>query len=221
MSNIIKSGAEILAAILLTGGAVYAMTPTATETTQSNFLAEVAAAQESSQQLEGTQTELQTEEAPIVEEQATEETQPTEEPTVTWRDNPNNCNTDTHWIAEDPPFNCIRHTADKPKASGQDAPLDIGGTPQEWMLQAGIPQQHWQFVDFIMIKESTWRPGVVNSIGCIGLGQSCPGGSGLINDCPNWATDPVCQLRHFDKYAKNRYGGWPQSYNAWLAQGWW
>ena len=97
----------------------------------------------------------------------------------------------------------------------------LTGTPQEWMQQSGIDQQYWRAVDFIMTKESTWRPTAVNGGGCIGLGQSCPGGSGLANDCPDWRTNPVCQLQHFDRYATNRYGGWPQAYQAWLAQGWW
>lgn len=101
-------------------------------------------------------------------------------------------------------------------------PPEIPLSPkQELMEQAGIPRTEWSAVDFIFHRESTWRPDAVNKIGCIGLGQSCPVGSGLAKECPDWQTNQVCQIKHFDKYAKNRYGGWHQSVAAWKAQGWW
>lgn len=101
------------------------------------------------------------------------------------------------------------------------ATVEPSGTKQEWMAQAGIPSSDWPAVDFIIHKESTWQPTATNHIGCVGLGQSCPGGSGLVAECPNWQSDPVCQLRHFSKYAKQRYGGWWSAHAAWTQQNWW
>lgn len=76
-------------------------------------------------------------------------------------------------------------------------------------------------MNYIFMKESSNNPGAVNAGGCIGLGQSCPGGSGLANDCPNWRNDVPCQIAHFTKYANNRYGGWGGAYNFWLNNHWW
>lgn len=113
----------------------------------------------------------------------------------------------------------------KPKPKVVERPPETvvkpSGTKQEWMAQAGIPSSDWPAVDFIIHKESTWRPTATNNIGCVGLGQSCPGGSGLVAECPNWQSDPVCQLRHFSKYAKQRYGGWWSAHAAWTQQNWW
>lgn len=95
------------------------------------------------------------------------------------------------------------------------------GDKYTWMAQAGIPEDQWGAVDYIINKESSWRVAVVNYLGCIGLGQSCPNGSGLEDDCPNWQNDPVCQLQHFSSYATERYGGWWPAYNFWVSKNWW
>jgi resuscitation-promoting factor RpfB len=94
------------------------------------------------------------------------------------------------------------------------------GSHTELMAAAGIAASDYGYVEFIMSRESGWRPGAVNPGGCIGLGQSCPGGSGLARDCPNWRNDPVCQLAHFSRYA-GRYGGWAGSYSFWIGHNWW
>jgi hypothetical protein len=91
------------------------------------------------------------------------------------------------------------------------------------MAQAGIASSQFAAVDYVISHESNWRPGSINSHGCIGLGQRCPsgGGNALIAACPSWQTDPVCQLRHFTAYANGRYGSWQGAYSAWLVQRWW
>jgi hypothetical protein len=76
------------------------------------------------------------------------------------------------------------------------------------------------YMDYIFLHESTNNPCAINAGGCIGLGQSCPGGSGLATACPNWRQDVACQIAHFTGYA-NRYGGWAGSYAFWLANHWW
>lgn len=94
-------------------------------------------------------------------------------------------------------------------------------TKQELMTAANIPDSEWGAVDYIVTHESGWNHLAVNYLGCIGLGQSCPGGSGLASDCPNWKTDQVCQLRHFSRYAVRRYGSWWNAYNFWTRNNWW
>jgi len=101
-------------------------------------------------------------------------------------------------------------------------PKPVAPSSNEQLLAAAdIPRSEWPAVDFIFTHESTWRPTAVNNIGCIGLGQSCPGGSGLASDCPNWQTDVICQIKHFDKYAKSVYGSWWGAHSAWQSKGWW
>lgn len=62
----------------------------------------------------------------------------------------------------------------------------------------------------IYMQESGCDITSTNSIGCIGLGQSCPA-SKLVNACPNWRTDYDCQNRFFTAYAM-QYGGWAQAH---------
>lgn len=102
-------------------------------------------------------------------------------------------------------------------------PVVPSGSHQDWMRLAGIPVNDWPAVDFIVTHESSWIPSNVNPYGCIGLGQNCPtnGVYWLPVSCPNWQTDPVCQLKRFSVYAQERYGGWWGSMAAWKRQGWW
>ena len=95
----------------------------------------------------------------------------------------------------------------------------VTGDKVEWMRAAGISEADFSAVDYIIGRESRWRPAVVNSSGCAGLGQACPG-SKLASACPNWQTDPVCQLKFFSGYA-GKYGGWQGAYQAWLIKGYW
>ena len=97
--------------------------------------------------------------------------------------------------------------------------VTLTGSKAEWMAAAGIDPSDYQYADLIIGRESGWRPNAVSANRCIGLGQKCNAQS-LINECPNWQTDPVCQLRHFSAYSK-RHGGWKGSYNFWQANHWW
>lgn len=92
------------------------------------------------------------------------------------------------------------------------------------MHDAGIKQSDWAAVDYIITRESSWRLDAVNSIGCIGLGQNCPDKNGylwLVDSCPNWRTDAICQLKRFGLYAQDRYGGWQQSKLFRQQHNWW
>jgi len=88
------------------------------------------------------------------------------------------------------------------------------------MARAGISPGDYNYVDYIFEHESRWNPAAVNGGGCTGLGQACPG-SKLINACPNWRNDPICQIRFFNGYAVGRYGSWGAAYQTKVRQGWW
>jgi len=95
---------------------------------------------------------------------------------------------------------------------------------QTLLQAAGVPSRDWPAAEFIFSKESTWRPTATNSKGCIGLGQNCPDKKGyywLTDACPNWQTDPVCQVKRFSHYATERYGSWWSAHAFWIENGWW
>lgn len=99
--------------------------------------------------------------------------------------------------------------------------VNVSGEKAELMAAAGIAESDYAYVDFIVQKESTWRPGAVNSSsGAYGLCQSYPA-SKMASAGSDYLTNPVTQLRWCAGYAKGRYGSWQGAYNAWLAQGWW
>lgn len=111
------------------------------------------------------------------------------------------------------------------KVAEQPSPKPTVLNDQQAILQAaGVPSTDWPAVEFIFHKESTWRPTATNQIGCIGLGQNCPDKNGnlwLTDACPNWQTDPVCQVKRFSHYATERYGGWWFAHTFWIENGWW
>lgn len=72
-----------------------------------------------------------------------------------------------------------------------------------------------KYKDFIYMKESTCNPAAVNSIGCRGIGQACPG-----TKLPCGA-DFACQDAWFTQYAMQRYGSWEAAYSFWIANNWW
>ncbi len=72
-----------------------------------------------------------------------------------------------------------------------------------------------QYKDFIYMKESGCNPSAVNSIGCRGIGQACPG-----SKLPCGA-DFACQDAYFSNYAIQRYGSWEAAYSFWLRNSWW
>lgn len=72
-----------------------------------------------------------------------------------------------------------------------------------------------KYKDFIYMKESSCNPSAVNSIGCRGIGQACPG-----SKLPCGA-DFACQDAWFSNYAIQRYGSWEAAYNWWLVNHWW
>lgn len=110
----------------------------------------------------------------------------------------------------------------KPKTQieivGKTAALP-SGSRTDWMAEAGISPNDYGYVNFIIQHESGWRPTASNNGRYVGLGQTSP--ANLSRACPNWQSDPVCQLRFFSNYANSRYGGWAQAKAFWDKRGWW
>jgi len=99
--------------------------------------------------------------------------------------------------------------------------VNVSAEKTALMAAAGISPADYAYVDYIIAKESGWRPGAVNSSsGAYGLCQAYPG-TKMASAGADWRTNPVTQLRWCAGYANGRYGGWAGAYNAWLAQSWW
>lgn len=93
-----------------------------------------------------------------------------------------------------------------------------GGSKEEWMAAAGIPQSQWWAVDFIVTRESSWNPNAVNpNGGACGLAQQLP--------CGKWDSygawnDPVAALRAQKDYVAQRYGGYENAVAFWNINHW-
>lgn len=99
--------------------------------------------------------------------------------------------------------------------------VSVSSDKASLMAAAGIAVSDYPYVDYIVSKESNWRPGAYNAgSGAYGLCQSLPA-SKMASAGGDYLTNPVTQLRWCSGYASGRYGGWQGAYNAWLAQGWW
>lgn len=113
------------------------------------------------------------------------------------------------------------HPINRVTAKGSKvATVTLTGSKADWLRAAGVDPSQYQYVDYIIGRESGWNPAAVSPNRCIGLGQKCNAQS-LISACPSWQTDPVCQLQHFSGYANGRYGSWQQAYNFWTVNHWW
>lgn len=97
--------------------------------------------------------------------------------------------------------------------------VNLGGIKGDMAL-AGISPADYTFVDYIIGKESGWRPTAQNASGAYGLCQALPGGK-MASAGSDWATNPVTQLRWCDGYAKARYGSWANAYQFWLSHRYW
>ena len=71
------------------------------------------------------------------------------------------------------------------------------------------------YANYIYMHESSCNVNAVNSIGCRGIGQACPG-----NKLP-CSSDYNCQNKWFTNYALTRYGSWYQAYIFWRNNRWW
>lgn len=94
--------------------------------------------------------------------------------------------------------------------------LNAASTASVVASAAGSCNTGNQYKDYIYMKESSCNPAAVNSIGCRGIAQACPG-----EKLPCSSSDFDCQDRWFTQYAMNRYGSWEAAYAFWLNNHWW
>lgn len=88
------------------------------------------------------------------------------------------------------------------------------------MARAGIAPGDFVYADFIISKESGWRPNARNASGAYGLCQAMPG-SKMASAGADWQTNPVTQLKWCDGYAKRTYGSWAKAHAVWQSKHWW
>lgn len=107
-----------------------------------------------------------------------------------------------------------------PKASSKTSPpkTTVTSTKTDWMRAAGIPESDWQYVDYIVNRESSWNPNAVNpSSGACGLAQSLPCHKSEVYGAWN---DPVAALKWQYDYVQQRYGGYAGAYAFWTKNHW-
>ena len=109
--------------------------------------------------------------------------------------NPNHCDQNTQWIWSD--GSCHNK---------QVTTIPTGSS---------YPVSDDEAKMFIYMHESGNNPNAVNSLGCRGLGQACPG-----SKLPCGA-DYACQDAWFTQYMLNRYGSWNNARDFWLRNHWW
>lgn len=102
------------------------------------------------------------------------------------------------------------------------AARSIAANKYDYMAAAGIPSSEWGYVDYIVTRESSWRPHVWNTLGsgAYGLCQALPARK-MATAGPDYMTNAITQLKWCDSYAKSRYGSWAKAYQFWTRNHWW
>ncbi len=120
----------------------------------------------------------------------------------------------------------INQPVNKVVARGKKAPtvapnVSVSADKASIMAAAGISPDDYAYVDYIVGRESGWRPGAGNaSSGAYGLCQALPA-SKMATAGGDYITNPVTQLKWCSGYANSRYGSWASAYSFWLARHWW
>lgn len=97
--------------------------------------------------------------------------------------------------------------------------VNIPTDKQGVMAAAGIGKADYTYVDYIVSRESGWRPHATNGR-TWGLCQALPG-SKMASAGADWQTNPVTQLKWCQGYAMSRYGSWEKAYSVWQSKHWW
>jgi len=113
--------------------------------------------------------------------------------------------------------------------------IDIDSAKIKLMAAAGIPSSDFQYVNYILSRESGWcatklqgqagycppnAPSDIPSYLGYGLGQATPGYK-MASNGADWETNPVTQLEWCNDYALTRYGSWAAAYEHWAAYSNW
>ena len=101
----------------------------------------------------------------------------------------------------------------------QELPHEEPAPPPEPVVASGTGSGCGdnQYANYIYMHESGCRLDAKNELGCLGIGQACPG-SKLLAVCPD--LNYSCQNSFFTSYA-SKYGGWSGAYQFWLGAHWW
>lgn len=97
--------------------------------------------------------------------------------------------------------------------------VNIPSDKQGVMAAAGIDRGDFTYVDYIVSRESGWRPHATNGR-TWGLCQALPG-SKMASAGSDWQTNPVTQLKWCHNYAISKYGSWSAAYQTWQSKHWW
>lgn len=97
------------------------------------------------------------------------------------------------------------------------------GDKNSWLAQSGIPEDLWGYVDWIVTRESGWKPCAYNpgKNDCSAYPTSA---CGLVQQYPchkidaDWR-DPVAALKWQYNYVNSRYGGYAQAVAYWQIHG--
>lgn len=93
--------------------------------------------------------------------------------------------------------------------------IDIPVAPEPVAVAPVIREVVGDSKAFIYMHESGNNPTAINSLGCRGLGQACPGSKLPCGD------DYDCQDNYFTKYMIDRYGSWENAAAFWRVNNWW
>lgn len=98
---------------------------------------------------------------------------------------------------------------------------DISENKEAIMSAAGVPEDQYQYADYIIKRESGWDPTAANPVSsAYGLCQALPGKK-MASAGSDWETNAVTQMKWCDGYATSRYGSWEKAYNFWIENHWW
>ncbi len=206
MKHKLQTTLQIIVALSMTGSMAYAMQPTTPVP-----------------EVKSVQAVASTEEPKAVVETKTESASPTlveapkQEKTVTWQDNPNNCNQDTQYISETAPFNCIDKPVETVRATTSNVTAPVAssnGSCDDWIAGAGI--NDLANAKELIRRESGCNPYAVNpSSGACGVAQELPCGK---SGCS--LGDGACQVRWMNAYVIERYGSWASAVNFHSLHNW-
>ena len=132
-----------------------------------------------------------------------------------WQDNPNGCDTNSQYIAKEPPHYCIDKEVKvfEPKGSNEKLGKKIAKDKYNWY------NEQWSCLYKLWTKESNWNNHAQNPTStAYGIAQFLDG---------TWAStgytktsDPEIQIKAGLKYIKNRYGTPCNAWNFSVNYGW-
>lgn len=116
-----------------------------------------------------------------------------------------------------------RLVAAQARAIAKPLTVTFTASSTELMTLAGIPQNQWAYVDFIINHEAGWNGTLTynrQGSGAYGICQALPGRK-MASAGADWQTNTLTQLKWCNGYALARYGSWENAYHFWLKNRWW